>query len=145
MKITEYTLLPQKGGFEGSIYYVIRLGEGLYYKGTDGGFHRREDGVHYKSQIKMSTDIPTASHIAEKFGQSEVEYLKRNYDEYGLLRADAPVFFVGLAEAAEILGWDKRKVSTYMQRGVFPQPLQRLVSGPIWNRTKIEEYRDSQK
>ncbi len=47
---------------------------------------------------------------------------------------------VGVAEAAKILGWDKRKLSTYLQRGVFPAPLQRLASGPIWTRAMIEEF-----
>lgn len=51
----------------------------------------------------------------------------------------------GVAEAAEILGWDKRKVSTYISRGSLPEPIQRLASGPIWTRKQIEEYRDSKK
>lgn len=49
---------------------------------------------------------------------------------------------VGVAESAEILGWDRRKVSTYIKRGVFPEPVQRLRSGPLWTRKQIDEYRD---
>ena len=30
---------------------------------------------------------------------------------------------VGVAEAAEIMGWDKRRVVTYIDRGSFPEPL----------------------
>ncbi|CAI8920974.1 DNA-binding protein [Priestia megaterium] len=48
---------------------------------------------------------------------------------------------VGVAEAADILNWDKRKIATYIKRGVFPEPIQRLSSGPIWTSTQIEEYR----
>lgn len=59
----------------------------------------------------------------------------------------------GLAEAAEILDWDKRKVGTYMKRaeekgwpeGAFPKPMQRLASGPIWTYKQIEQYRDRKK
>lgn len=59
----------------------------------------------------------------------------------------------GLAEAAEILNWDKKKVGTYLKRarergwpaGSFPEPTQRLASGPIWTVTQIEEYRDKKK
>jgi len=47
---------------------------------------------------------------------------------------------VGLAEVAEILGWDRRKVATYIKRGNLPEPIQRLRSGPIWTRKQIEEY-----
>jgi predicted DNA-binding transcriptional regulator AlpA len=50
---------------------------------------------------------------------------------------------VGVQEAAEILGWDKRKIATYMSRGKFPEPIQRLASGSIWTRQQIEDYRDS--
>lgn len=49
----------------------------------------------------------------------------------------------GLSEAAEILGWDKRRVSTYRKRGAFPEPIQQLASGPIWTRKQIENYRDA--
>ncbi len=49
---------------------------------------------------------------------------------------------VGYAEAAAILGWDKRRIGIYMQRGAFPVPIQRLASGPIWTRKQIEEYKE---
>lgn len=51
--------------------------------------------------------------------------------------------FAGLAEAAEILNWSKSQINTYMARGKFPEPIQRLASGPIWTRKQIEDYRDA--
>ena len=48
---------------------------------------------------------------------------------------------VGLKEAAEILGWDKRKVATYRKRGAFPEPMQNLASGPVWTRKQIEDFK----
>jgi hypothetical protein len=47
---------------------------------------------------------------------------------------------VGVAEAADIMGWDKRRVITYLDRGSFPEPLISLASGRIWLREDIEEY-----
>lgn len=47
---------------------------------------------------------------------------------------------VGLAEAADLLGWDKRHVGTYIQRGKFPEPAARLASGPIWTKKQIEQF-----
>ncbi|MDQ6600913.1 hypothetical protein [Bacillus salipaludis] len=52
-------------------------------------------------------------------------------------------FLVGVKEAAEILGWDRRKVSTYHLRGVLPKPVVTLSSGPIWFRKQIERYKAS--
>lgn len=49
---------------------------------------------------------------------------------------------VGVAEAAEIMGWDKRRVITYIDRGSFPEPLTTLASGRIWIREDIEGYAD---
>ena len=46
----------------------------------------------------------------------------------------------GVAEAAEIMGWDKRRVVTYLDRGQFPEPLTSLASGRIWLREDIERY-----
>ena len=39
---------------------------------------------------------------------------------------------VGVAEAAEVLGWDKRRVITYVDRGAFPAPLASLAGGRVW-------------
>jgi hypothetical protein len=47
---------------------------------------------------------------------------------------------VGVAEAAEIMGWDKRRVITYLDRGSFPEPLTTLASGRIWLREDVEGY-----
>jgi predicted DNA-binding transcriptional regulator AlpA len=47
----------------------------------------------------------------------------------------------GLDEASEILGWSKQHIHSYISRGVFPQPIQRLASGPIWTREQIEQYK----
>ncbi|EJY54980.1 RNA polymerase, sigma 28 subunit, SigK [Alicyclobacillus hesperidum URH17-3-68] len=39
-----------------------------------------------------------------------------------------------------MVGWDKRKLVTYVKRGVFPEPHIRLASGPIWTKLQIERY-----
>ncbi|OIK07149.1 hypothetical protein [Bacillus sp. MUM 13] len=51
-------------------------------------------------------------------------------------------FLVGVSEAGDILGWDRRKVSTYHLRGVLPAPVVNLSSGPIWFRNQIEQYKE---
>jgi hypothetical protein len=47
---------------------------------------------------------------------------------------------VGVAEASEILGWDRRRVSTYVRRGAFPEPVASLASGRVWRREDIEAF-----
>src|SRR5262249_22626548 len=46
----------------------------------------------------------------------------------------------GVAEAARIIGWDKRRVITYIDRGRFPEPLQSLAGGRVWLRDDVERY-----
>lgn len=48
----------------------------------------------------------------------------------------------GVAEAAEVMGWDKRRVITYIDRGRFPEPVQSLASGRVWLRADVERYAD---
>ena len=48
----------------------------------------------------------------------------------------------GVAEAAEVMGWDKRRVITYIDRGRFPEPVQALASGRVWRRSDVERYAD---
>ncbi len=46
----------------------------------------------------------------------------------------------GVAEAAAVLGWDKRRVITYINRGSFPPPVQALASGRVWLRRDVEAF-----
>jgi hypothetical protein len=46
----------------------------------------------------------------------------------------------GVAEAAEIMGWDKRRVITYIDRGAFPPPLTDLAMGRVWLREDVEAF-----
>ena len=46
----------------------------------------------------------------------------------------------GVAEAAAVLGWDKRRVITYIDRGSFPAPIQALASGRVWLRRDVEAF-----
>lgn len=46
----------------------------------------------------------------------------------------------GVAEAAGLLGWDKRRVVTYAARGRFPSPVQALASGRVWLRDDVEAF-----
>ena len=50
---------------------------------------------------------------------------------------------VGVAEAAAILGWDKRRVITYVDRGRFPEPLARLAGGRVWRREDVQAWADA--
>ena len=46
----------------------------------------------------------------------------------------------GVAEAAAILGWDKRRVATYVRRGSFPEPVASLAGGRVWRRADVEAF-----
>jgi hypothetical protein len=46
----------------------------------------------------------------------------------------------GVAEAAAILGWDRRRVITYVDRGSFPEPIAHLASGRVWRRDDIRAF-----
>jgi len=73
----------------------------------------------------------------------DVEWARRWPAEHiWKLRKAAPstARLVGVAEAAAILGWDKRRVATYIRRGSFPEPLASLASGRVWDRADIEAF-----
>src|SRR5688572_25412500 len=72
---------------------------------------------------------------------------KRNTGVEGFRRAErrrlgrmSPNEIAGLAEIAQMLGVSKRTAVTYSQRDDFPQPLDRLASGPVWRVGDIEEW-----
>jgi predicted DNA-binding transcriptional regulator AlpA len=64
---------------------------------------------------------------------------RRRGEQLTLVVEVVPVL-AGVAEAAEVMGWDKRRVITYIDRGRFPAPVQALASGRVWLRSDVEEY-----
>jgi hypothetical protein len=46
----------------------------------------------------------------------------------------------GLAEIAELLDVTKNTAMKYSRRADFPQPIDRLASGPVWRRTSVERW-----
>jgi hypothetical protein len=69
--------------------------------------------------------------------------LARLRDEAGegaALIVEVEPALVGVAEAAELLGWDKRRVATYVERGSFPAPVASLASGRVWRRADVEAF-----
>jgi predicted DNA-binding transcriptional regulator AlpA len=57
-----------------------------------------------------------------------------------LMTVEVQPRLVGVAEAAQILGWDKRRIFTYLSRGSFPLPVVSLASGRVWRRDDIERF-----
>ncbi len=66
--------------------------------------------------------------------------LRRLAGEGEALTVEVTSALVGVSEAAAILGWDRRRVITYIDRGAFPEPLERLASGRVWRRDEVEAY-----
>jgi hypothetical protein len=61
-------------------------------------------------------------------------------DEPVTLTIEVVPALAGVAEAAQIMGWDKRRVITYIDRGRFPEPIQSLASGRLWLRSDVERF-----
>lgn len=95
-------------------------------------------GRHYARVL----DVPA---FIEVTGVSRWECLaelrRTTGDDVSLLVEVVPDV-VGVAEAAEIMGWDKRRVVTYIDRGSFPEPITALASGRIWLREDVQAYAD---
>jgi hypothetical protein len=50
--------------------------------------------------------------------------LRRLAGQDALLWVEVTPDVVGVSEAASILGWDRRRVATYVSRGAFPEPIE---------------------
>ena len=85
-------------------------------------------------------DVPAYIEVTATSRDGCVEELRRvTGDDVDLILEVIPAV-VGVAEAAEIMGWDKRRVITYIDRGSFPEPITSLASGRIWLREDVEEF-----
>lgn len=66
--------------------------------------------------------------------------LRRLAGEDAALTVEVTSALVGVSEAAAILGWDRRRVATYVDRGSFPAPVAHLASGRVWRRDEVEAF-----
>jgi hypothetical protein len=69
-----------------------------------------------------------------------VSRLRRLAPEDRVLVVEETPDLVGVSEAATILGWDRRRVITYVDRGAFPEPIAALASGRVWRRDDVESF-----
>jgi hypothetical protein len=69
-----------------------------------------------------------------------VAELREVVGEDAAVTIDVVPDLVGVSEAADIMGWDKRRVITYIDRGHFPEPIAALAGGRIWLREDVEAY-----
>ena len=96
----------------------------------------RSGGRHYARVLGVSAFIEVTG-VSEE--QCLDELRTATGDEVHLVVEVVPDV-VGVAEAAEIMEWDKRRVITYIDRGSFPEPITALASGRIWLREDVQAY-----
>lgn len=78
--------------------------------------------------------------LADFGGREKMEKLLTSMMDERVKTVD-PDELIGQTEFAEILGWDRRKVATYYYRGILPNPVKVLASGPIWLREQAENFK----
>ncbi len=103
---------------------------------------RTDDGLWGARCPELGIDVagPTRDACVEALERRVIELGARPGDEPVTVVVETGADLVGVAEAAAILGWDKRRVSTYIARGTFPAPVQILASGRIWLREDVERF-----
>jgi hypothetical protein len=82
---------------------------------------------------------PSAGHVTAPTREALVAALRRALPGRALILELQPKL-LGVAEAAALLGWDRRRVITYVDRGSFPEPLDALAGGRVWALDDIREF-----
>ncbi len=88
--------------------------------------------------VPLRADAPSMDECLDRFRRSAEEAF--GTDSPLSLIVEILPLLAGVAEAARVMGWDKRRVITYIDRGRFPAPVQALASGRIWLRSDVERF-----
>ncbi|MGZ8567214.1 MAG: hypothetical protein ACXWXS_09200 [Actinomycetota bacterium] len=96
-----------------------------------------ESGGRWFAQV---LDAPMFVEVTATARHSCLDELRDVVGDDVVLTVEVIPSVVGVAEAAEIMGWDKRRVITYIDRGHFPEPIVALASGRIWLREDVVAY-----
>ena len=105
-------------------------------QGSDGRWEAQTD-----SRPRVQTSGPSQDRCVASLRRALKRSLpvSRGSEPVTLIVQVQPVL-AGVAEAAQVMGWDKRRVITYIDRGSFPEPLQSLASGRVWLRSDVERF-----
>ena len=98
---------------------------------------RWESGGRWYARL---LDTPAFIEVTGTSKHGCLQELRRVTGEDVTLLVEVVPQIAGVAEAAEIMGWDKRRVITYIDRGHFPEPITALASGRVWLREDVEAY-----
>lgn len=85
-------------------------------------------------------DRPGSRPVSARTREACLAALRRLAGKGVTLTVEAVPPLAGVAEAADIMGWDKRRVITYINRGSFPEPVAALASGRVWRRADVEAF-----
>jgi len=96
-----------------------------------------EAGGRWYAQV---VDAPVFLEVTATARLACLDELREAVGDDVVLTVDVIPPLVGVAEAAEIMGWDKRRVITYIDRGHFPEPISWLAAGRVWLREDVEAY-----
>lgn len=112
----------------------MRQRDGRWVAGIDGDPSVRASGA---SRDRCLQSLRRA--VENQARRGETDSAAKPTHSITLVVEVLPVL-AGVAEAAEVMGWDKRRVITYIDRGRFPDPVQSLASGRVWLRSDVERY-----
>ncbi|WP_010501332.1 helix-turn-helix transcriptional regulator [Paenibacillus elgii] len=164
-KLAALLFLDQKG-YNHAFEFISEHGglEQFTYDASSKSYHCSEDAYTWWNKVLEEHEIleDRVEDLKTQFDSEIIQFVVGRVPNHGLedypdaVHAaldkafgdrDKPQIppLVGLSEAAEILGWSKQQINVYLMRGKFPEPIQRLASGPIWTQKRIEDYRDSRK
>jgi hypothetical protein len=103
---------------------------------------RQDDSGRWSGQTDSDPVIKATGTTSERCTASLGRSLRRLAagGEPLTLTVEVVPALAGVAEAAQIMGWDKRRVITYIDRGRFPEPIQSLASGRVWRRSDVERF-----
>ncbi len=83
---------------------------------------------------------PEAESVAASSRNACLARLRKTAGREATMTVEVIPRLVGVAEAAALLGWDKRRIFTYLSRGSFPEPVAALASGRVWRMDDIEAF-----
>jgi hypothetical protein len=124
--------------YKGNCHEYISTAQEVISKSSNAQVNKGQESIIKRYQGELEYIQVRLDEIQKELDKGEIV---KSSLEVELI--DNQMIFLGVQELADFLGWDKRKVSVYRQRGKIEKPCAMVGRRPLWSPKQARQIKEA--